>query len=259
MLDENTVFTVLRGSCQPVDPVLFVSCLDCCPEPLSHFMQERHLQPLNELSAAHVSGHGAFGRIKIRRVINKLGGMPAGSSERSHAHRDEVQLFLPCQVGVFGDFPPLFGSRRLVSPAHTEFQTWRQRVRDCDIHCHRLRCRPAIQKDIRQAFAYPNLYFRLLRRRQQLQQKSLDDDLMPCKILPYCSRDDLQRHPSRHHRKDISAARPRLQTKQQPTSRATSAAECGRLVVKSEFPTQRKGWRTATRRSKVKPRYITVT
>ena len=112
---------VLRGARHPVVPVLFVSCLDCCQsgpkvgfgrpgldgsrhgtaglarkaragpahsdccqEPLAHLLQERHLQPLNELSAAHASVHGAFGRIKIRRVINKLRGLRAENSERCH-------------------------------------------------------------------------------------------------------------------------------------------------------------------------------
>ena len=57
---------------------------DCCQEPLAHLLQERHLQPLNELSAAHASVHGAFGRIKIRRVIHKLRGLRAENSERCH-------------------------------------------------------------------------------------------------------------------------------------------------------------------------------
>ena len=94
MLGKTPSLLVLRGARHPVGPVLFVSCLDCCQEPLAHFLQERHLQPLNELSAAHASVHGAFGGIKIRRVINKLRGLPAENSER-HAHRDEVQTFLP--------------------------------------------------------------------------------------------------------------------------------------------------------------------
>ena len=84
MLGKTPSLLVLRGA----------RCLDCCQKPLAHFLQERHLQPLNELSAAHASVHGAFGRIKIRRVINKLRGLRAESSERCHTHRDEVQLFL---------------------------------------------------------------------------------------------------------------------------------------------------------------------
>ena len=86
-----------------------------CPEPLAHFLQERHLHTLNGLFAAHASVHGAFGRIKIRRFFKKLRGLRAESSERCHTHRDEVQLFLPYQVGVFDEFLPLFGSRRFFS------------------------------------------------------------------------------------------------------------------------------------------------
>ena len=95
MLGKTLSLRFSRGAHHPVGPVLFVSCLDCCQEPFAHFLQERHLQPLNELSAAHASVHSAFGRIKIRRVINKLRGLRAESSERCHTHRDEVQLFLP--------------------------------------------------------------------------------------------------------------------------------------------------------------------
>ena len=140
-------------------PTLLLSGLDCCQETLSHLLQKRHLQTLDKLPAANTSVHGALARVEVRRIVDELGSLWTQCTKRRDAHRDEIQLFLPDQMSVFGDFLPLFGRCRIFGLARVEPQAWRQGVGDGDIHSHRLRSRPPMHEDIGRALSSFDLDF----------------------------------------------------------------------------------------------------